>query len=99
MKKAEEIAIDHGLCRCDEAYTKRGLTAPDCPYHAFAVDEAMEEYSRQFKAQWIPIAEMKNHKISNNTILLFDDGSIRRFAELNHPFAEITHFYNLPELP
>lgn len=55
MKTAEEIALDHGLCRCDEAYTKRGLTAPDCPYHSFAVEEAMIEYARQFQPQWIKI--------------------------------------------
>lgn len=41
----EQIALKYGLCNCDEAYTKRGLTAPDCPWHAFAIEEAMEEYA------------------------------------------------------
>lgn len=43
----EEIALKYGLCKCDEVYTSRGLTAPDCPYHAFCVWEAMEEYGKQ----------------------------------------------------
>lgn len=55
MKTAEQTALDHGLCRCDEAYTKRGLTAPDCPYHAFSVEEAMQKYAAQFQPQWIKI--------------------------------------------
>lgn len=46
MKTAKEIAIKYGLCNCDEAYTSRGLTAPDCPLHGFAVEEAMEEYAQ-----------------------------------------------------
>lgn len=43
----EEIAKHFGLCNCDKIYTSRGLTAPDCPWHAFAVEEAMDEYARQ----------------------------------------------------
>lgn len=42
--KREEIALKLGLCKCDEAYTKRGLVAPDCPYHSMCVTEAMDEY-------------------------------------------------------
>lgn len=47
MDRLEQIALEHGLCTCDEAYTKRGLTAPDCPWHAFAVQEAMEQYATE----------------------------------------------------
>lgn len=47
MSRLEEIALEYGLCNCDEAYTKRNLTAPDCPFHAFAVSEAMEQYARE----------------------------------------------------
>lgn len=43
----EEIALKYWLCNCAEIYTSRGLTAPDCPYHAFCVEEAMEEYAKQ----------------------------------------------------
>lgn len=45
--RREEIAIKLGLCNCHEIYTSRGLTAPDCPYHAFAVTEAMDEYMKE----------------------------------------------------
>lgn len=47
-KKAEEIAIKYGLCDCNEAYKSRGLTAPDCPLHAYSVIEAMEEYNNEY---------------------------------------------------
>lgn len=43
----EQIALKMGLCKCDEAYTKRGLVAPDCPYHSMAVTEAMDEYMKE----------------------------------------------------
>lgn len=43
----EEIALQHGLCNCDKIYTSRGLKAPDCPWHAFPVEEAMDTYARQ----------------------------------------------------
>lgn len=43
----EEIALKYGLCNCDEAYTSRGLTAPDCHWHSTAVDEAMDEYAKE----------------------------------------------------
>jgi hypothetical protein len=32
-------------CRCDEAYTSRGLKAPDCPWHNYG-DEVMEIINR-----------------------------------------------------
>lgn len=47
MSRLEEIALEYGLCNCDEAYKNRNLTAPDCPFHAFAVSEAMEQYARE----------------------------------------------------
>ena len=46
-KRLEEIALEYGLCNCDEAYTKRNMTSPDCPFHAFAVSEAMCQYARE----------------------------------------------------
>lgn len=27
-KRLEEIALEYGLCNCDEAYTKRNMTSP-----------------------------------------------------------------------
>ena len=50
-KSKEEIAIAYGLCNCDEAYTLRGMTAPDCPWHSFAVEEAMDEWKDQETAR------------------------------------------------
>lgn len=44
-KLAEEIALKYGLCTCDEVHKSRGLVAPDCPWHSFPVQEAMEEYA------------------------------------------------------
>lgn len=43
----EEVALNWGLCKCDEAYTSRGLRDPDCPWHQFAVEEAMDQYAKQ----------------------------------------------------
>ena len=43
----ETIAIKNGLCNCGPEYTSRNLTAPDCPWHAFAVSESMDEYAKQ----------------------------------------------------
>ncbi len=43
----EEIALKNGLCKCDEAYIKRGLSAPDCPWHSYCVSEAMDEYAQE----------------------------------------------------
>ncbi|HEY3430004.1 MAG TPA: hypothetical protein VGK39_04945 [Cyclobacteriaceae bacterium] len=47
MKTQIEVAIAYGLCTCDEDYINRGLTAPDCPWHSFAVSEAMDEWAKQ----------------------------------------------------
>jgi hypothetical protein len=61
----EDVALAHGLCSCDEAYKSRNMYAPDCPYHSFAVSEAMEAYASKYKYRvqefehndkWIPIA-------------------------------------------
>jgi hypothetical protein len=58
-KRLEEIALEYGLCNCDEAYTKRNMTSPDCPFHAFAVSEAMEQYARE-------VAQASLEKASKN---------------------------------
>lgn len=50
--RREEIALKLGLCKCDEAYTSRGLTAPDCPYHSMCVSEAMDEYSKEWERKY-----------------------------------------------
>ena len=55
----EQIALKYGLCNCDEAYTKRGLTAPDCPWHAWAVDEAMEDYAAPWKVKYDELNERR----------------------------------------
>lgn len=43
----EEIAKKYVPCRCDKAYTDRGMTAPDCPYHSTDPEMAMDEYMKQ----------------------------------------------------
>jgi hypothetical protein len=43
----EEIAKKYVPCRCDTAYTSRGLTAPDCPYHSTDPEAAMDEWAGQ----------------------------------------------------
>lgn len=43
----EDIAKKYVPCRCDEIYTSRGLTAPDCPYHSTDPETAMDEYAHQ----------------------------------------------------
>lgn len=49
MNTAEEIlAHHHEGCSCDEAYTSRGLTAPDCAWcnNVDGILEAMKEYAK-----------------------------------------------------
>lgn len=43
----EQIAKIYIPCRCDVAYTSRGLSAPDCPYHSTDPEMAMEEWAKQ----------------------------------------------------
>lgn len=43
----EGIAKKYVPCRCDEAYTSRNLTAPDCPFHSTDPEVAMEEWAKQ----------------------------------------------------
>ncbi len=64
-KRLEEIALEHGLCNCDEGYKNRNLINPDCPFHAFAVSEAMEQYARE-------VAQASLERASEN-IEIFDD--------------------------
>lgn len=71
--RREEIALKLGLCNCGEEYTKRGLTAPDCPYHAFAITEAMDEYMKEC---CLELLEYMAKKVSNFWI---DDDGIARF--------------------
>ena len=40
-----KIIEKYGLCTCDKIYTSRNLTAPDCPFHSTALEEAMIEYA------------------------------------------------------
>lgn len=44
MDRREEIARKYVPCRCDEIYTSRGLSAPDCPFHSTDPELAMDEY-------------------------------------------------------
>lgn len=46
-KTKEEIIEEYIPCTCGEIYTSRKMVAPDCPRHAFAVEEAMDEYAKQ----------------------------------------------------
>lgn len=41
----QEIGDKYRLCTCNEAYISRGLNAPDCPWHSYLVQEAMEEFA------------------------------------------------------
>ncbi len=45
MDKREAIALKYGLCKCGEEYKSRKLSAPDCPMHAYAVFEAMDDHA------------------------------------------------------
>jgi len=45
MTQKEQIARKYVQCTCDEIFTSRNLTAPDCPYHSSDVESAMDEYS------------------------------------------------------
>lgn len=47
MRTPEEIALEWGLCNCDEAYTKRGIADPYCPLHSFAVEEAIGQAQQE----------------------------------------------------
>lgn len=49
-----DIAIKYVPCRCDDAYSSRGLAAPDCPYHSTDPESAMEEYA-EVKSQEVAI--------------------------------------------
>lgn len=49
----EEIAAKYIPCTCGEIYLSRNIVAPDCPLHAFAIEEAMEEYRSQSNDQEI----------------------------------------------
>ena len=42
----EEVALKWGLCKCHDDYKKRGLKDPDCPWHQFCIDEAMDEWAK-----------------------------------------------------
>jgi hypothetical protein len=56
MNTAEETATKYGLCTCHEGYTSRGLTAPDCPLHSMAVEEAMQDYAHERVKQAVSLA-------------------------------------------
>lgn len=45
MVTKDEVQKSYGLCNCDVVYTSRGMTAPDCPMHAFLIDEAMDTWA------------------------------------------------------
>lgn len=86
MLSKEAISNNYGLCTCEEIYTSRGLTAPDCPWHAHAVEEAMEEYAKQH-AQ---ILEEALEFIVNNHVL-GDDFGLRA-----HCAAALNKYRNAP---
>jgi hypothetical protein len=67
----EDIAKKYWLCRCDEIYTSRGLTAPDCPWCSASVDEAMDEWASKWKEEY----ENANKFIRDLAEMLGEDGS------------------------
>lgn len=84
MRTAEEIALTYGLCKCDEAYTKRGLTAPDCPWHSCCVEEAMKEYAIEACKNQRQICLSKARHVNKGNILWIDPDSV-----LNAPLPEL----------
>lgn len=64
--KREEIALRLGLCKCNEAYTERGLVAPDCPYHSMCVTEAMDEYMKECVLEFIEYVAKNKIEINND---------------------------------
>lgn len=110
MKTAEETAKDFGLCNCDEAYTSRGLTAPDCPWHSSATEEAMEAYANQDR--WIPVEE--NLPTVGERVIVYssvtgiqtgyrgyeDDTVYWKFPGHSSTYSStVTHWQPLPALP
>lgn len=61
-KTITQIQLEHGLCRCHEAYKSRDMDDPDCPMHSFAVEEAMEVWG-EIRAvdftEWMRIKKCK----------------------------------------
>ena len=53
MRTPKQIAEEWIDCTCDEAYTKRGLVAPDCPLHSFSVEEAIADAQKEAKSEGI----------------------------------------------
>lgn len=77
MITPEEIALSHGLCTCDPAYTNRGLTAPDCPWHSMAVEEAMEEYANaKLQGEWVDVNDRLPENNMQHTVLINGDRNV-----------------------
>lgn len=76
----EEVAKKWIDCRCDEAYTSRNLTAPDCPYHSCDPEEAMKEWA---KAQAIAYTRFVNRKyvVDENNDDMYWDNDGNQFSE------------------
>lgn len=68
MKTAEEIALEYGLCNCDEAYKYRNLEAPDCHWHSTSLEEAMKAYANQKLDEVLEIINGTDHEIKENVL-------------------------------
>lgn len=63
-KTKEQIIEEYIPCTCGEIYTSRKMVAPDCPKHAFAVEEAMDEYAKNKAidfAEWGNEQDLQGH--------------------------------------
>jgi hypothetical protein len=59
QQKLTEIIRKYVPCHCDPAYTDRGLTAPDCPRHAWVDEETLAD---MFKEIGVEIEEERDEK-------------------------------------
>lgn len=85
MKELKEKQIEQ-LNALGKASAKAGET--------FAA--AVKTIQGTLKPKWTPII-LANSKdpFTDDTIILFDTGEIRRFGESDHPRSIITHYINL----
>lgn len=89
METKEAIAKKYVPCRCDEIYTSRGLTAPDCPYHANDPESAMDEWAKEIGClflEWLPDSGWRIYPIYEGEYQLWYKDS----GDINVPDEQMT---------
>lgn len=91
MSNKEQIARKYVQCTCDEIFTSRNLTAPDCPYHSSDVESAMDEYAElqcvEFGA-WIYTYGYRHSYVNANWYHLADSSTTFTTKELYKLFLQ-----------